>query len=522
MNEKPTPAEYDTSQRLLLNLAIVGGGRACKFFLKLFAQEPLPHLHIRLVGVCDINPDAEGMVLARSMGIYTTRDYHDLFAIKGLDAIMELTSNKEVLLSLIHEKPRGVGILEHNVGRFIRTLFDVEQQLHYARQEVEMEKMLSDFLIRQTNQQILILNTDFSIADVNEAYLSALGQQRSEVIGKPCHQIVHGYKIPCSRAAPGFECPMLETLRTGESAHVIQEDPFSRNSASYYDILTYPVKNSSGEITRVIEIWRDITRQFSSQMEERVRALKSDLNQMVQEDRMISLGKLAASCVHEINNPIQGLLTFSQFIHDSLDEGVSDPSEAEHLKDIANLMTRELERCGQIISGLLSFSRESTMASTNVDINEVLEAVMSLTRHKMELQDITLHSGLFERPLTVSGDANRLQQCFLNLLFNAIEALPEGGAISVFSRKETQERMAVVEIRDTGGGIAREHLDHIFDPFFTTKPSGQGTGLGLSIVYGIVKNHGGKIDVQTKEGRETAFVLSFPLADTPESTGYGQ
>src|SRR6056297_1539229 len=188
------------------------------------------------------------------MGIYTTGDYHDLFAIKGLDAIMELTSNKEVLLSLIHEKPRGVGILEHNVGRFIRTLFDIEQQLRHARQEVEIEKMLSDFLIRQTNQQILILNPDFSIADVNDAYLSAIGKDRSEVIGKPCYQIVHGYDVPCSRTAPDFECPMLETLRTAESAHAIQEDPFSRDSNTYYDIITYPVKNSDGEISRVIEI----------------------------------------------------------------------------------------------------------------------------------------------------------------------------------------------------------------------------------------------------------------------------
>jgi signal transduction histidine kinase len=519
MDEKPNAAEYDTSQKLLLNLAIVGGGRACKFFLRLFSQEPLPQLHIRLVGVCDINPNAEGILLAKEMGIYTTQDYHDLFVIKGLDAIFELTNNKEILLALINEKPRGVGILEHNVGRFIRTLFDIDQQLKHARQEVEMEKMLSDFLIRQTNQQILILNPDFSIADVNEAYLSAIGRDRSQVVGKACYHIVYGHNVPCSRASPGFECPMLQTLRTGESAHVIQEDPFSQDPSTYFDIITYPVKNSDGEITRVIEIWRDITQQFSSQVEERMRALKSDLNQMVQEDRMISLGKLAASCVHEINNPIQGLLTFSQFIHDSLEEGIRDASESERLKEIAALMSRELERCGQIISGLLSFSRESVMHSTTVDINEVLDSVTRLTRHKMELQNITLAARLCEGLLHVSGDPNRLQQCFLNLLFNAMEALPEGGNVEVISRFDPETRKAVVEIRDNGGGIASEHLEHIFDPFFTTKPSGQGTGLGLSIVYGIVKNHGGDIDVESQAGRGTAFILRFPKADPDDGTG---
>src|SRR6056297_2228589 len=266
MDLRSNPTEYDT-RKLLLNLAIVGGGRACKFFLNLLTREPLPHLDIRLLGVCDIDPQAEGLALAREMGIYTTQNFKDLFRLKELDAVIELTNNKETLLELIHEKPKGVGILEHNVGRFIRTLFDIDQQFKYARHEAEMEKMLSDFLIRQTNQQILILNPDFTIADVNEACLSAIGKSRSEILGSPCYSTVYGYNTPCSTAVSGFECPMLQTLKTGESAHVIQENPFSQEQATYFDIITYPVKNSDGEIIRVIEIWRDITQQLSSRME---------------------------------------------------------------------------------------------------------------------------------------------------------------------------------------------------------------------------------------------------------------
>src|SRR6056297_1996084 len=236
MDLRSNPTEYDT-RKLLLNLAIVGGGRACKFFLNLLTREPLPHLDIRLLGVCDIDPQAEGLALAREMGIYTTQNFKDLFRLKDLDAVIELTNNKETLLELIHEKPKGVGILDHNVGRFIRTLFDIDQQLKHARHQVEMEKMLSEFLIRQTNQQILILNTDFNIADVNEAYLAALKKRRDDVVGKPCYQILHGFGTPCTRAMPGFECPMVETLRTGESSHVIQEISLSDNQATYFDII---------------------------------------------------------------------------------------------------------------------------------------------------------------------------------------------------------------------------------------------------------------------------------------------
>ena len=510
MDLKSNQAPYD-SKKLLLNLAIVGGGSACKFFLKLLTQEPLPHLDIRLLGVSDSNPDAEGMALAREMGIYTTNNYRDLFNIKGIDAIIELTNNKEILMALIQEKPKGVGILEHNVGRFIRTLYDLDQQLKYARHQVEMEKMLSDFLIQQTNQQILIINTDFSIADVNEAYLNALDKSRADVIGNPCYQIIHGYGVPCSRAVPGFECPMVQTMRTGESTHVIQEIPLSQNQPTYFDIITYPVKNTDGKITRVIEIWRDITKQLSTQMEERVQALKSDLNKLVQEDRMISLGKLAASCVHEINNPIQGLLTFSQYMQASLEDNHVSEDEKDKLKRISDMMTKELERCGDIISGLLAFSREPTTRYTDTNLNEVLTAVTNLTHHKMELQNIALHTSLCENLLMINGDANRLQQCFLNLVFNAIEALPAGGDIWISSRLLPESRMAEVEIRDNGYGISKEHIDALFDPFFTTKGTGEGTGLGLFIVYGIVKNHGGEIHVQSTPGRETTFVLDFPL-----------
>src|SRR6056297_1489533 len=499
MDTQSNQSEYDTP-KILLNLAIVGGGSACRFFLNLLTQEPLPHLNIRVVGVCDINPNAEGVVLAQEMGIYTTQNFKDLFSIEGLDAIIELTNNKEILLALIHEKPKGVGILEHNVGRFIRTLFDIDQQLKHARHQVEMEKMLSEFLIRQTNQQILILNTDFTIADVNEAYLAALKKRRDDVVGKPCYQILHGFGTPCTRAMPGFECPMVETLRTGESSHVIQEISLSDNQETYFDIITYPVKNAAGEINRVIEIWRDITKQMSNQMEERVQALKSDLNKLVQEDRMISLGKLAASCVHEINNPIQGLLTFSQYLEAALAEEQIDDPEKTKLKEISGLMTRELERCGDIISGLLSFSRESTTHYTDTNLNEVLSAVISLTQHKMELQNIALHTDLSERLLIINGDPNRLQQCFLNLIFNAMEALPSGGDIWITSRLVRKTHKAEVEIRDNGYGIPKEHIDNLFDPFFTTKGSGEGTGLGLFIVYGIVKNHGGDIHVESQPG----------------------
>lgn len=225
---------------------------------------------------------------------------------------------------------------------------------------------------------------------------------------------------------------------------------------------------------------------------------------------MISLGKLAASCVHEINNPIQGLLTFSDLMQEILKEGDLTPDNVKKFKKFITLMSGELERCGNIISGLLSFSREIPLEYKRVIFNDILDAVINLTRHKMELQNILLTTDLCPGLLIVKGNANRLQQTLLNLVFNAIEAMPNGGDLAIKSRLDDQKQEIQIEIRDSGHGISEKNLDHIFDPFFTTKKEGEGTGLGLSIVYGVVNNHGGKIDVKSKENEGTVFILKFP------------
>ena len=502
--------EFST-EKLSLNLAIVGGGKSCKILLDLLQRKSPAFLKTKIVGVCDINSDAEGFRLAKTLGIYTTQDLRDLLSIRELDGVIELTDSREVLLDVIRLKPRGVGVLDHNIGKVLRGLFSIDQMLMSAKQQVAVEKMATDFLIQQANERIVVLNTDFSIVEANEPYLKAVNQSKDNVIGAHCYEVTHGLRSPCSSSQPELGCPMVETLKTGNSAHVIHEHPSAEDHATYCDMVTYPLKDQNGEIVRVIEVWRDITEELSSRWERRVKALKADLNKLVQEDRMISLGKLVASSVHEINNPIQGLLTFSHLMQDMLKEGEPAAEDIEKFKKFLSLMSDELERCGNIISGLLSFSRQSTMEYTKIDLNEVLNAVMTLTRHKMELQNIRLITELHPTPLMIHGDVSQLQQCFLNLFFNAIEVMPEGGNLIVISDFDSARKNAMVTIQDTGCGIRDENMDHIFDPFFTTKDEGEGTGLGLSIVHGIVKSHAGSIKVKTQVGKGSSFILIFPI-----------
>jgi PAS domain S-box-containing protein len=372
-------------------------------------------------------------------------------------------------------------------------------------------KAAADFLIQHTNERIVILNPDFSILKANEAYLTAVGKSKEEVIGAHCYEIAHGLKVPCASSQPDLSCPMVESMRSGESAHVIHEHLTSDGQFTFCDMVTYPIKNHDGDIVQVIEIWRDITEELTSRWEKRVKALKADMKTLVQEDRMISLGKLVASSVHEINNPIQGLLTFSHLMQDILEKGEPAKEELDDFKNYVSLMSKELERCGNIVSGLLSFSRESPMEYKDVDINEILESVVSLTRHKMELQAIDLRTVLSPMPLIVHGDTNQLQQCLLNFVFNAMEAMPQGGRLSVISEKCGDGKNGRIKIQDSGFGMSKEVMDHVFDPFFTTKEEGQGTGLGLSIAYGIIKNHKGNIKVNSEPGKGSTFEMNFVL-----------
>ncbi|MFH1351312.1 MAG: PAS domain-containing sensor histidine kinase, partial [Pseudomonadota bacterium] len=190
MTENGVTKEF-APEGLSFNVAIVGGGRACKFFLDLHQKELFHYLNINILGVCDVNPEAEGFRLAQEMGIYTTTDFRDLFNIKGLNGILEFTNNRDVLLDLIRLRPKKVGVLEHNIGRLLRSLFIVNQGIQLADKHIELEKDVSNFLMRQSNERIVIIKPDFTIVDANESFLEAVGKPKEMVIGAPCYKVTH-------------------------------------------------------------------------------------------------------------------------------------------------------------------------------------------------------------------------------------------------------------------------------------------------------------------------------------------
>jgi len=176
------------------------------------------------------------------------------------------------------------------------------------------------------------------------------------------------------------------------------------------------------------------------------------------------------------------------------------------------LVETETHRCSRIVSSLLNFSRISPPAFGEVRIEELINRCVILSQHKLELSDIRLESDIQSDIPPINGDFNQLQQCIINLIFNAIDAMPEGGILTLEGRHETDEQLAVIAVKDSGNGIAPDDLPYIFEPFFTTKNEAFGVGLGLSTVYGIMERHNGSVEVEGRPGEGTVFKLKLPVS----------
>ena len=227
---------------------------------------------------------------------------------------------------------------------------------------------------------------------------------------------------------------------------------------------------------------------------------------------MMSLGRLAASVVHEINNPLAGILNYARLMLKIIDRGTLTAEAQQRFHDYLNLVARETERCSRIVSGLLAFSRKTEPRFEAVDLAELIERCVKLSQHKLEISNIRLSVEIDDPLPGVHGDFNQLQQCLINLIFNAIDAMPEGGELFIRAGGDAQRQHATITVRDTGIGIEDAHRPHLFEPFFTTKKEGHGTGLGLSTAYGIIQRHGGQMLVESTPGQGATFVLELPTS----------
>jgi two-component system NtrC family sensor kinase len=230
-----------------------------------------------------------------------------------------------------------------------------------------------------------------------------------------------------------------------------------------------------------------------------VGTLKETQEQLVQKEKLASVGQLAAGVAHEINNPLGSVLLYA----DILRKETSDDNQQQ--QEDLEMIIKEATRCKTIVNDLLDFSRQNEVMAQDTDVNELLQELAEEAERQEIFQQIEIVSALAPDLPTIRADPLQLRQVFLNLMSNAAEAMPEGGQLTLRTTQGPMEGFITVEVQDTGTGIPKENMSKLFTPFFTTKPIGKGTGLGLAIIYGIVKMHRGQITVRSQEGMGTTF-----------------
>jgi two-component system NtrC family sensor kinase len=471
-----------------MNIAIVGGGTRCRTLLDSIEKHTFREMHPRVVAVADPNEQAPGLVKAKEKGLFVTGDYNDFFERDDIDLIIELTGKQDVYNDILLKKKETVRAINHKTA----TLFweftlssRIEQK---ARRKLQETRAIYNVLINELIQEdVIVMASNYRVLDINETLAKKLGMHRKDAIGRYCYEILHHESAPCS--GKNHPCPLVQTVETGKPFRVTHVHLDKGSRELFYSISCYPLVDN-GEVVGAIEVARDITKDIVIQ------------KAMMQQDKMASIGRLAAGVAHEINNPLTTILTSAMLIQEDTDP--EDPNYQE-LQTIAD----EALRCRKIVSSLLDFARQSKPVKKQHNLNDVVRESVVLTRKQAAFKDVTLEQSLGEDLPATNMDKDQLEQALINLLLNAIEVTDPGGKVTISTKFVPETDTIELEVCDTGEGISEENMARIFDPFFTTKEGG--TGLGLAITHGIIEQHGGTIEAKSKLGQGTSFTVGFPL-----------
>jgi len=622
-----------TQAGLPLHVAIVGGGKACSDLLHLLDAERLSRLKMKILGVFDKSPEAPGIRYARDLNLFVTDRMEDLFALPGLNLLIELTGVAALRNEIYAKRPFGVSVIDHNAARLLWDLIQIE----FERSRLEQERQTYQRKSREQTQvildslpyRIMVVNMDMTIDAVNRTFLKEHDLTYQEAVGRACYTVRYGLDKPCSDY--GRPCSLTDQLEELKEKGLVSTylEYKDEHGQTRFDVCTAaPVYNDHGEVHQVLEASRDVTERirlerealrsktflekliqsivdgivvvdtkgnvliFNEAMEQltgysaaeimnkghlgsfydiqvakenmkkmrsdqfgpygklnptsmtiktksgeeipvtlsaslitidgkevgsvgvftdmrevlRIRKELEDANiQLIQSQKIASIGRMAAGVAHEINNPLSGILIYTELLKETLQD------KPECHKDLQEIIDQTL-RCKRIASELLEFSRKSAGKVTSFSLDDLVSKCLALLINKASFQNIAVSTAMDLNMPNLVGDMSQLQQVFTNLFINAADAMEGKGKLHIRASFDQDRSLFVIRVADTGPGIPQECRDKIFDIFFTTKPAGKGTGLGLSVSQNILKIHGGRIAFECPPEGGTVFTVELPLS----------
>jgi two-component system, NtrC family, sensor kinase len=341
---------------------------------------------------------------------------------------------------------------------------------------------------------VMIVGSDYRIIRANNAMALKGGlSSAKEIINRPCYEIFGNRKTPCDN------CQM----------HLVAKDKTPRTwnlerskdeNYAFYEITSQPLISDEQQVTGVVQVYRDRTE--ARQLQE----------QIFQTEKLASIGQLAGGVAHEINNPLGGIIVFSQMLMREL------PENSSHHTDASEIYKAGL-RCKDIVQELLDFSyqkqpnQKQTLETET--ISKTVRSALKFCKIAKNILSVEVIDELDSGDSMVVADHNKLIQVFLNIIKNALHSMPHGGTLTLRSKSIVLKgaKSVVIEIKDTGEGIPKKNIKKIFDPFFTTKQPGEGTGLGLSVCYRIIKDLDGDITLSSNVGQGTSFRITLPATE---------
>ena len=376
--------------------------------------------------------------------------------------------------------PVAIAIQNARLHRQVqRQLVELTQSFH----QVENVKKEWEHTVDAIDEGITLVDMDARILRSNRAVADWLHTTPGALVGQSCYQAIH------HRDTPPEYCPHLQALK--DPSRICSAELSEPHLNGSFLCTVYPLRDAAGQVVGAVNVFKDIT------AEKRLQA------ELIQSEKLAAVGQLAASLAHEINNPLQGIKGALELAREDIGD---NPKPLEYL----DLSQGEIERLAKIVQRMLDFHRPAGETPAPVDVREAVDDILALSAKRLQHANVKVEWNWDAGLSKVNGFGNQLKQVFLNLVLNAIDAMPNGGVLRIQARlTEEAGRWLAVTFTDSGEGMPPPELEKIFDPFFTTKANG--TGLGLAICQTIISSHGGRLSVDSKLGQGSAFSVWLPI-----------
>jgi PAS domain S-box-containing protein len=350
-------------------------------------------------------------------------------------------------------------------------------------------------LIDSLSDAVLVVDREHRVVAANRRYAEAFGFKRARITGQPCCGAVNCIEVAAGLSAES--CAACDAHSLKEPQRRLRVLTAADGSPRRWEATFSPVLDPTGEVSHIVVVCRDVSER--SQLE----------SQLSHSERLASLGILAAGVAHEINNPLASILAGVECLDRWIGHDGRIAVTPQEARDVVQVLERETRRCREITDKLLLLAQPYSVAPTWVDLNRAARDTISLLRYQMQKQGVAAVEDLDPELPEIWAKESAGRAICMNLMLNAIQAMPHGGTLTVRTRRSA--RGVQFEIDDTGPGIPASQIDRIWDPFFTTKPPGQGTGLGLSISQRIVSRHGGTVRAENRLEGGARFVVQLPV-----------